>query len=239
MVVKASDVIGKRFGMLLAVKEIEPHITSAGKSKRRFECLCDCGSSCTPVISNLRSGNTKSCGCDRAVARARKYGFTGGSRDNPREYSSWSSMLERCYKPNAAGYERYGGAGVWVCDEWNPKKVGIKAFSNFLGDMGDRPNGYTLHRKGSCKVYSKDTCEWASLSFQSYDTKVSKANTSGRCGVTWDKSRGKWTASICVKRSYKYLGRYSEYLDAVKARESAEIKYFGFLKQERGVGIQK
>ena len=55
--------------------------------------------------------------------------------------------------------------------------------------------------------------------------KISKANTSGVIGVTWNQQYGKWQAQICVDRKNIILGRFSDFNDAVKAREEASIKY--------------
>ena len=56
---------------------------------------------------------------------------------------------------------------------------------------------------------------------------LTKANKSGVCGVKWDKSRGKWQASIKFQGHKYNLGRFDEFDDAVKARREAEEKIFG------------
>ena len=53
------DITGQRFGMLTAIKPL---------SKRQHKeivwfCICDCGKNKKVMSSNLRTGNTKSCGC--------------------------------------------------------------------------------------------------------------------------------------------------------------------------------
>lgn len=229
VVLKLEEIKNTKYGMLTITEEVERYYTCSGKPKRQFLCKCDCGKEVTVVIGNLRSGNTRSCGCDQARQRKLKYGLCGGSVHHKREYCSWKHMLGRCYDPKEAGYESYGGVGVKVCDRWNPSKGG--SFSNFYEDMGDRPEGCTLHRVNSVKLYSKDTCIWADLSHQAFDTKQSKRNTSGRTGVQWDKEKNKWYATICVKRNVKFLGYYEDFEGAVAAREAAELEHFGFLKQ--------
>lgn len=57
------------------------------------------------------------------------------------------------------------------------------------------------------------------------NTKIKKNNKSGFTGVTWDKDRNKWFASICVNGKSIGLGRYKNKNDAVKARRKANIKY--------------
>ena len=52
-----------------------------------------------------------------------------------------------------------------------------------------------------------------------------KDNTSGVCGVTWVKSRGKWQSQINSESKHYSLGRFNDFFEAVCARKSAEIKY--------------
>jgi len=54
-----------------------------------------------------------------------------------------------------------------------------------------------------------------------------KNNTSGIRGVYWNKKAGKFTASIGVNGKSIYLGLFSSIEEALDARISAEIKYYG------------
>nr|WP_277935171.1 AP2 domain-containing protein [Parablautia muri] len=51
---------------------------------------------------------------------------------------------------------------------------------------------------------------------------VRSNNTSGVPGVDWLVSKGRWRATICFKGKRHYLGSYSCFEDAVKARRQAE-----------------
>lgn len=61
----------------------------------------------------------------------------------------------------------------------------------------------------------------------SRNTKRKSNNTSSFRGVHYDKSRGKWMAFIGLEDGFKNLGRYDKKEDAVLARRTAEIKFFG------------
>lgn len=50
-------------------------------------------------------------------------------------------------------------------------------------------------------------------------------------GVYWDKSRGKWAATITKDYKKIFLGRFDNITDATKAREVAEIKEWGYAKK--------
>lgn len=60
------DMIGKRFGKLVVLEELEPYISPKGKKDRRFLCLCDCTRTCIKIMSNLKRPTRKdgviSCG---------------------------------------------------------------------------------------------------------------------------------------------------------------------------------
>lgn len=73
------------------------------------------------------------------------------------------------------------------------------------------------HRAG----FIEDTC------VSTLKSKLSKSNSSGIKGVTWDNKRKKWLAQIGFKGKNYNLGRHKNKMDAKKARKTAEKKLFG------------
>ena len=78
---------------------------------------------------------------------------------NPRAYTSWQAMKTRCNNPNHNRYEFYGGKGISYCSRWD-------VFSNFVEDLGERPEGFSLDRIDGEGDYTPDNCRWASYSLQ-------------------------------------------------------------------------
>lgn len=75
------DLTNQRFGMLI----VQSHAGRDSTGKTLWSCLCDCGSSKATTALNLKSGNTKSCGC----LRNRK------GEDNPRTITDPLRIKER------------------------------------------------------------------------------------------------------------------------------------------------
>lgn len=61
----------------------------------------------------------------------------------------------------------------------------------------------------------------------SMNLKLSKKNSSGFKGVSWDKYNNKWRSHISVFNKMKNLGRFEKIEDAIAARKNAEDLYFG------------
>jgi len=54
---------------------------------------------------------------------------------------------------------------------------------------------------------------------------MQKNNTSGYCGVYFNKKSNAWFTSIPLNGKNKYLGAFKDKEDAIKCRKEAEIKY--------------
>lgn len=197
----------------------------SNKDKRQVWCSCDCGNQNPTLVqvNNIISGNTTSCGCVGIESR-KTHGMS-----NTRTYQIHEGMLRRCNCPQQLGYENYGGRGIKVRERWNPLLGG--SFENFFEDMGEAPDGMSLDRIDFNDDYYKENCRWATNSVQGYNKGLDPNNTSGKSGVSFYSRTGKWSAEIHVENQHIRLGYFVNFEDAVKAREEAELKYYGWNKQ--------
>lgn len=151
---KLTDLTGERFGRL----DVLGRTDNDKKGNSRWLCRCDCKDRKEKIISgyNLTHLITQSCGClriEQLVERSSKHGHSQRGKVT-RTYTSWCQMLNRCSNPNREDYHYYGGRGITVRNRW-------MKFENFLEDMGECHEGYSINRIDNNKGYCKENCHWA------------------------------------------------------------------------------
>lgn len=59
------DLVGKQFGLLTVIEQVDDYISPCGKHRARYRCTCQCGNPNDIVVlkNSLTTGNTRSCGC--------------------------------------------------------------------------------------------------------------------------------------------------------------------------------
>lgn len=146
--------VGERFGAIVVVAEY------AKKGTRFWTCRCDCGKVREIRRQQIRSGQSKSCGCKIHIKRKEKVAKelkqkTPTKQRDPRLYAVWAGMIQRCTNPKRHNYQDYGGRGISVCARW-------LIYYDFAADMGYRPPGTSLDRKDVNGDYCPHNCRWAS-----------------------------------------------------------------------------
>lgn len=88
----------------------------------------------------------------------------GLSTNGGRIYQLWKSIKYRCYNENSKDYERYGGRGIRMCDEWlnNPKAFCDWAIENgYKEEKTDKGlNILTIDRKDVNGNYEPSNCRF-------------------------------------------------------------------------------
>ncbi len=161
---RRSYLIGQVFNRLTVIQ-------NAGTDKHNqsmWKCKCICGNEITTRGTNLLSGSTQSCGCwgrERAAELKRSHGL----HDHPL-YHIWAAMKDRCYNTNNKRYERYGGRGIRVHENWI---ANFEIFYNWAISKGYRP-GLTIERIDNDGNYEPGNCRWATVLEQQQNTSRTK-----------------------------------------------------------------
>jgi hypothetical protein len=201
---KIMDLVGRRFGRLTVIKE-------AGRNQRgqvRWLCRCDCGNEKIVLADNLRSGSTKSCGCQQHNNHSTLIDLTG---------RRFGRLLVLRRNGSISNY------AAWICQCDCGKIVTVS--SKHLLD------GRTV----SCGCYAQeifpnitytDTYKGTKISsLQDIPVEKSAKNKTGYRGIVYKEKENIYTVEIRLQGKRIYIGRYHNLDDAINARAVAVQKY--------------
>lgn len=137
------DLAGEKFGEWTVLERAG----KASSGNYKWLCECSCGNKVEVDGNSLRGG--RSTGCRRCAVPHNRTEYSG----DPIQ-TIWAGMKQRCYDPNQARYERYGGRGIYICDKWlkEPKKFYEWAYDNGYY------KGMSIDRINNDKGYSPENC---------------------------------------------------------------------------------
>lgn len=146
--------IGKKFGRLTV------DVVYRKNGRTFVDATCECGNSTTARADHVKCGRISSCGClQKETVKLRR--TTHGMAET-RLYKCWENMHKRCYMKSYKNFERWGGRGIKVCDEWLHK---FETFRDWA-----LANGYddtlSLDRIDNDGNYEPSNCRWATRSQQ-------------------------------------------------------------------------
>lgn len=152
--------IGTKINNLTIIEDLGRVLykTASGFKRNRHRVIveCICGKRKEVSLGELKCRQQVSCGCMKK--RNKKHGL----RYEPL-YLVFDSMKSRCYNPKDSSYNRYGGRGINICDEW------LNDFSSFYhwsiingwqkGLQIDRINNDGNYKPENCRfVTPKENC---------------------------------------------------------------------------------
>lgn len=202
------DLTGKTFGRLTVLRLAH---TEPGNG-RFWVCSCTCGKEClrpTRVLNDTSHSN-KSCGCARkeALAKAAKLGhiaitkYTHPLKKKIKDMRQ--NMIKRCHVPGTRRYERYGGRGITVCEEWrnSPEAFYKWAVENEIEShlSIERINSNGNYEPGNCRLataveQANNTSRNKFITFNGETLTVAQWATKlgWQPGVIWHRIQRDWT----------------------------------------------
>ncbi len=155
--------VGKRFGELLLLKEIETTRSGA----YRYECLCSCGGSCTVAGHHLLEGVTKSCGC-LIKRRNKENKFWKGFGEISGGF--WNTLMNnttnKYSKTNKEEVRKAFELSIDIEYAWNlflkqERKCALSGIELYFGKgVHDKIRTASLDRIDSSKGYIEGNVQW-------------------------------------------------------------------------------
>lgn len=231
MVKVKDNLVGKKFGKLEVIEQVEDYVSPKGVHSACWKCKCDCGAETFALSTSLKRGDKKSCGCLGNGVRFYKGKFAK-QYNNYIINDKYVIFYTKKNEPFLADIDDFGKVHqyCWYKNENGYFVTTIKGKKKFLhrfimgfpkGKKVDHIHGEKSkhdNRKGNLRIVTS--------SQNSINKKRLSSNKSGVTGVHWDKATGKWMARLKFQNKEIRLGSFKVFEDAVKARKDAEKIYY-------------
>lgn len=140
--------IGKKYGRLTILNKEGFKTYLSGQRKEIVLCECECGNLKKFIFHEIKSGDTKSCGCFRKEIVS-KHGLY-----NSKEYKTWKRIIQICTNPKNPDYFLYKQNNIGLYPKWLD-------FNTFLKDMGKTYKNMIFSRIDKLGNFEPKNCEWA------------------------------------------------------------------------------
>ena len=170
------NLVGQRFGRFVVVE------STGKKTKSRstlWLCKCDCGEQRIVSASNLKSGNSQSCGC---IQRGETKSYT-------RIYRIWRDVKYRTSHSVKGVNHNYYEKGIKMCEEW---RYDSDAFIEWSLRNGYRDD-LSIDRIDNDGDYSPSNCRWVCQKTQCRNKSTNRLvtyNGETKTLVEWSESLG-------------------------------------------------
>lgn len=225
---KVVDLAGK---IINGIKIIERSYEKQHKDKYHkiyWKCICHCGNEFIASGNNLKSGNTKSCGCvkneliskiGRNNSKTNKWifedniavGITNSGKVFMIDKEDFEKVKDYCWRFSVNGYV--------VANSKDLTNSTINIHRLILNPNKDEIVDHKDWNKADNRKLNLRVC---SKSQNNVNIKRKKNNTSGYTGVKLNK-QGNWVAQISFNNKRIHLGTYDNFYQAVQIRHKAEI----------------
>lgn len=221
------DLTGHKYAHLTVLREGDG-VTYGRTHFRTWLCKCDCGNELEVTTGNLRSGNTKSCGCTRDSCRktnvVRLEGKTAyvtlrGGETMVCDADDWERLKGMYWVVGSTGYAittTHGG------------RKGSKRILFHVAVLQSKPGYVVDHINRNPLDNRKDNLRYATKAENIINSVKPGRGVTGVRGVYVDKrKRRKYIARIKKNGKEIRIGSFLTLEEAAKARKAMEIHLFG------------
>lgn len=230
------DIVGKKFGVLTVLEQIEDYISPNGAHWAQYRCECDCGNFVNVKGVDLTRKETTDhkpkthCGCLSTMNRSEAQRKQNIYRFEEDAVVGVTYNTGDCFFADLEDFELIKDY-CWFVHEDDTGYKSLVArvpgtdkhikMSHLLGFKNyDHINRNSLDNRKSNFRKADNTENMRNRSLFSN-------NKSGVTGVYWAKDKDRWVASVKINKKDKYLGAFADKEDAIKARLQAEADYYG------------
>lgn len=224
---------GQKIGRLTVIERCG----STKNNKALWLCKCECGGETKATTGDLRSGNTKSCGCLQKETTSdvkKQYNRYDLTNDYGIGYDSNNNE----FYFDLEDYEKIKKHYWYVDNRKNYGYVYCKTSNlilhRFVMDCNDEDLevDHICHNRADCrKAYLRIV-----TSSQNNMNRTPKNETSG---ISYHTRDNKWQAYITKDYKDIHLGYFDNKEDAIRARKQAEEKYFGEYSYDNSMKLLK
>lgn len=229
---RLNDLTGQKIGRLTVVKRTDDVITKNGNKFTRWLCNCDCGNNNIIVLGSAltrKKRPTLSCGC---LQKDKSSGITLNNYEivNDEYMIGYTSNTNKPFIFDIDDFEKikqfhwYEENNGYIRSSGKKKEDKVHIHRLIMGF----PNNMNIdHINHDTFDNRKTNLRIVTVSQNAMNHIKGSNNTSGITGVVWVKDRNKWKSQIKANGRIIFLGEYSNFEEAIKARKEAEERYFG------------
>ncbi len=187
--------------------------TEKSKHKARYG-LYQCPNCLKPfstMTTMVKQGKSTQCRSCQVATKNTTHGLRSHAL-----YSTWKSMMDRCYNPNHISYPSYGKRGITV----ESALQHIEQYIRYVETLPKLPKQVTIDRINNSKNYVKGNLRWADWVTQNTNQRKKKTSRFDYIGVCQRSGCKDYSYRIRVGDKRIISKGYPTQKDAAKARDA-------------------
>lgn len=131
-------------------------------------------------------------------------------------YSTWDSMMQRCFNPKCTNYKNYGARGIIVSEEFRDCKtyiLYIESLPNYSSN-----NKLQVDRIDNDGNYERGNLKLSTLTEQNHNKRVRNDSSTGYKGISKAVNSPRYRSYLYQNNKHISIGIFDTIKEAVEAR---------------------